>query len=335
MKKQIIALLGIGTLAYLSAKPLLMETRASLTAPTGYEIGYLYYDNPSPAPDFWALNFPGNTSYQDPAYTRTADGVYYNYTHTFSRANYPALPYGLTITNTFNRSNTSWTATGTGLFYPTESKIGSAANYVGSGFNNRIQLTLDNQTNKNYVFWLDISSSSTDYYFDLLYDNSNYYFYDTDVLFSKNTLKKIYLPAYTQLQLNTLAAGSIAMYFDAWYLDDLGVSSAYTNGQTQGEQDGYAEGYTDGLAQETNQNYDNGFNDGYDEGYDDGLNATASDSITWYGAIFSSAFGAVASIYNINVFGNLTLGTLIIAPIAVSLLWFILGIVSGVGGKKQ
>ena len=143
MKKQIIALLGIGTLAYLSAKPFLMETRASLTAPTGYEIGYLYYDNPSPAPDFWALNFPGNTSYQDPGYTRTADGVYYNYTHTFSKANYPALPYGLTITNTFNRSNTLWTATGTGLFYPTDNKIGSD-NTVGS-LANKVYVKFNNQ----------------------------------------------------------------------------------------------------------------------------------------------------------------------------------------------
>jgi hypothetical protein len=55
------------------------------------------------------------------------------------------------------------------------------------------------------------------------------------------------------------------------------------------------------------------------------------------GVLFQAAFGAVASIFNIQVLGNLTLGSIIIAPIAVALLWFILGIVSGVGvgGKKK
>ncbi len=227
MKKQIIALLGIGTLAYLSAKPLLMETRASLTAPTGYEIGYLYYDNPSPAPDFWALNFPGNTSYQDPGYTRTADGSYYNYTHIFSKANYSALPYGLTITNIFNRSNTSWTATGTGLFYPTDNKIGSDAT-VGT-LANKVYLNVDNQTNKNYTLYFDISSTTAFRYYKHVINNVDTYGLGQGFALDNTLLNRFYLPAYSTLTIYSISSAS-SMYFDAWYLDDLGVSSAYNNG---------------------------------------------------------------------------------------------------------
>jgi len=308
-------LMGVGALAYGSANLALVNTDATLTAPTTYDIHYRPYDNPSPASDFWELGNQARTSYlHDPSYTRTADGSYYNYTTTLDNSDHVIIPLGLEITMTFNRSNTSWTATGSGGYYPSDyDKIGSSANYVGSGFNNRIQLNIDNQTQNNYVFWLDVSSSSSDFYFDLFYDNSNYYFYDTDVLLSKNTLKKIYLPSYTQIDLNSLAAGSIGMYFDAWYLQDLGVSTAYE----QGQYDGYGQGY------------DDGFDVGYDDGFGDG---TSGVGMT---AIFSLAFGVIESIFNIQVLGDITLGTIIIAPIAIALLWFILGIVSGVGGKKQ
>jgi hypothetical protein len=204
------------------------NAHAALTAPTTWTFKYTNQDSPG-------FKLRNSTSViSTPNYSRTADSTYFNYTSTFT------ITTGLTATQTFNRSNSTWYDAGSGNYIPSAAAVGSSSNYVGSAFNNRIQLTINNQTQNNYVFWLDLSSSSTDFYFDLFYDNSNYYFYDTDVLLSKNTLKKIYLPAYTEIDLNSLAAGSIAMYLDAWYLQDLGVSSAYEagvdDGIIQGEQ---------------------------------------------------------------------------------------------------
>jgi hypothetical protein len=261
-----------------------LPVQAALTAPAGWE---LKYTNES----FPGYKISNGTTTTTPLYTRTADSTYYNYTTTWDNGDSSIIPNGLSITMTFNRSNTTWYDASSGNYVPNDTKIGSASNYVGSAFNNRIQLTLNNQTNKNYVFWLDLSSSSTDYYFDLLYDNSNYYFYDTDVLFSKNTLKKIYLPSYTDLQLNSLAAGSVAMYLDAWYLDDLGVSDSYNNG------------------------YDDGVIDGYDDGYQDAYNDSAYPLIDAVETVFGIFANFVLMIMSLQIFdiSLLNIGVILIA----------------------
>lgn len=328
MKKQILTLLGVGTLTYLSSGGLTLETKAALTAPTNWDYKYYNLGNTGPGAR-WSLTDGTNNAF-DLAYERTADGSYYNYSQTISHltSSFSFLPNGLSITMTFNRSNSSWISTGTGLYYPGNYVIGSD-NTVGT-ISNKVYLEFVNNTNNDYLLHLDTSSSSSAGIWTLQYNNNT----------NANGLNRpsVYPYGYLIPSQFTLKIGHISfntnIYFDAWYLQDLGVSDSYTQGQTDGFDDGYAAGYNEGLEQNDNQSYENGFNEGYDEGYDDGLNATASSAVTDYRNIFTMAFGAIASIYNINIFGGLTFGTIIVAPIAVALLWFILGLVSGVGGKK-
>ena len=307
--------MGVGALSYGSANLALVNTDATLTAPTTYDIHYRPYDNPSPAPDFWELGNQARTSYlHDPSYTRTTDGAYYNYTTILDNSDHVIIPLGLEITMTFNRSNTSWTATGSGGYYPSDyNKIGSD-NTVGS-VANKVYLKWDNQTTKDYLLYFDQSSKGGFGYFTYKINNQ-VLFGDTvasgTIQMTNTNLNQWYVPAYSVVEIYVNATAS-TYYFDAWYLQDLGVSAAYEEGQY----DGYGQGY------------DDGFDVGYDDGFGDG---TSGVGMT---AIFSLAFGVIESIFNIQVLGDITLGTIIIAPIAIALLWFILGIVSGVGGKKQ
>jgi hypothetical protein len=305
-------LMGVGALAYGSANLALVNTDATLTAPTTYDIHYRPYDNPSPAPDFWELGNQARTSYlHDPSYTRTADGAYFNYTTTLDNSDHVIIPLGLEITMTFNRSNTNWTATGSGGYYPSDyNKIGSD-NTVGS-LANKVYLKFNNQTNKDYNLFFDRSSSPATDYYSYEINGLQYFGPFNSFQVAASTLNRLYVPAYTEIVIRRDGI-STAQYFDAWYLQDLGVSTSYEEGQY----DGYGQGY------------DDGFDVGYDDGFGDG---TSGVGMT---AIFSLAFGVIETIFNIQVLGDITLGTIIIAPIAIALLWFILGIVSGVGGKKQ
>jgi len=320
MKKQIFMLLGVATLTYASANLTFVETAATLTAPTTYDIHYRPYDNPSPAPDFWELGNQARTStIQDPSYIRSADGIYFNYTTTLDYNDAVVIPQGLEITMTFNHSNTNWTATGSGGYYPTDyNKIGSD-NTVGPVFK-KFYLNFNNQTNNDYELYLDISSTSNDRGYIYEIDAIMYFAYVVPTRIELT--RTLFIPAFTNVELHSSTADDV--YFDAWYLEDLGVSDAYNQGYEQGETDGYEEGYfegnEDGFIQGNEQGYENGLNEG--------LAATPIENI------FTAIFSGIANIFNIQIFGNITLGTIIIAPIAVALLWYILGIVSGVGGKK-
>jgi hypothetical protein len=145
INKKLPILLGVITLSYISTlgqfKP--VQTEAALTAPTSYT--YSYYWNT--IENEWAIT--GTTSNSWQIYTRTADGIYYNYTTTRT------LTTGLDVTMTFNRSNTNWFSS-FGGYEPGESKIGSD-NSVGT-ISSKIYLNFNNQTNKDYRLFLDFTS---------------------------------------------------------------------------------------------------------------------------------------------------------------------------------
>jgi hypothetical protein len=340
MKKQILALLGVGTLAYGSVNLTFTQTQAALTKPIDWTIGY-YQNNVSAD---WLLTTKaignGTGAILNPGYTRSGTSPNYDYSSGFGgtgwdHGDFPnIIPNGLTINMVFGKSNTNWLSSGFGLFYPGGGPIGTSLTGVSSPL--AIDITFDNQTNKNYLLVFDRSSSPQNNYYGIYYNNFQYGGNNNATLFAAaNNLNNVFIPSYTNISLKIFSG--YAEYFDAWYLDDLGVNGAYTSGYDDGVEVSYDVGYSDG--------YNDGFDDGYDfgaqdtypiaygEGYDDGLeHGYNNPPIT---SIFGSAFGAVATIFNIGLFGGLTLGSIIIAPIAVSLLWFILGIVSGVGGKKQ
>jgi hypothetical protein len=250
LKNKIYTLLSVFTLVGLTHSLTLKELNASLTAPTTYAIGFngTSYTGPNGAsPTSVAL------------FERTADGIYYNYYHRFrdtrlnpnhlnpagsgmhsNPTNYD-LPTGLDITMQFNRSNTNWTiATPYNGYYNTDTKIGSDSTVGAISF--KTFLSFDNQTNKNYSIYFDHSSTSQYSYFilninDLIYgDNGSVY-----TPFNGSSLTRIFLPSYSNISFYSNFSAD-AYYFDAWYLEDLGVSDAYNAGYYQGDVDGYSDG---------------------------------------------------------------------------------------------
>jgi len=286
----------------------------ALTPPASYDLAYTFIDNPSPAPDYFALIAPlYELNGFDIPYTRTSDGSYFNYTATLDNDLSDRIPLGLEITHTFNRSNTSWSGT-TGGYVPTSSTIGSN-NTVGTV--QKINFTFDNQTNNDYALFLDLSSTNLGPAgYNLTYNLNSYYAHATVTLFSTNlsTLQKIYLPAFTSLNINR--STSSQEYFDAWYLQDLGVSASYTEGYLDGDADGFEDGF------------DLGYENGLEDGYQDGLEAL-EDSTTGLFDILGNVFGAVGTIFEIYILPGINIGMLVFIPLIFTLLLFILKILRG------
>jgi hypothetical protein len=212
MNLAMVAMLAMGTALTTLGKP--KSTYASLTAPTVYDYSYTW--NATDSEQY--LNVNGVDSI--PLYTRTADGIYFNYTTTFNVID------GLTITQTFNRSNTAWQASGT-FYKPDEDKIGSDST-VGN-IPNKIYLKFDNQTNKDYHLHFDRSSSGNNEFFRLRYNDLTFYGFLQENYLAHSILNRYYIPAYYSFEIS-LNPKSNSQYLDAWYLQNLGVSNAYQEG---------------------------------------------------------------------------------------------------------
>ena len=225
----LVTMLSVGTA--LTTMGRLKPVAASLTPPTSYDYSYTW--NATDSEQY--LNVNGVDSI--PLYTRTADGVYYDYVSTFNVVD------GLNVTMDFQRSNTTWQVSGIS-YKPDESKIGSD-NSVGT-IPNKIKLTFDNQTSKNYTFWLDTSSTPGDQAYFVLYNEVQYFNY---IVPARTTLgRTIYIPSYTKVQTNVSNTAGTS-YFDAWYLQDLGISDSYQAG-LDAETDGILTDYLGTDAQQ-------------------------------------------------------------------------------------
>jgi hypothetical protein len=314
--KKLLILMGVGLITYGTTNFNFVNSQALLTAPTTYHYSYRNSNVDIVSGNNWAIrNNGGSTVSVLPLYTRTTGATTYNY---YSES---TIISNFQIDMTFNDSFSGWSLVSGSLYRP-----GNGSTYIGV-YNNssysvpQVEYNLRNYSNRDFLFYLDRSyvSNNAEYFYDIEYNGYDMEgMYKSILLAGTNNLNVVYVPAYTTVTIakygnNPSYANE---YFDAWYLRDLGVSFGYGEVYDIGYDDGYDVGYADG------------FPNGYDEGF---IYATNNPPMT---SIFTSVFAGIAEIFNIGIFGGITLGTIIIAPIAVSLLWFILGIVSGVGGKK-
>jgi hypothetical protein len=214
MKQQLmlVAMLSVGTA--LTTMGRIKPVAASLTPPASYDYSYTW--NATASEQY--LNVNGVDSI--PLYTRTADGIYFNYTSNFNVLD------GFSVTQTFNRSNTTWQASGTS-YKPDENKIGSD-NSVGSLI--KIDLIFNNQTSNNYKLFLDTSSTTGAETWQTIIDNNTYGDANEYIsLFAASSnFSSFYIPSYSNVQLKRPTSSNA--YFDAWYLQDLGISEAYQQG---------------------------------------------------------------------------------------------------------
>jgi hypothetical protein len=231
MKQQLmlVAMLSVGTA--LTTMGRIKPVAASLTPPASYDYSYTW--NAAASEQY--LNVNGVDSI--PLYTRTADGIYFNYTSTFNVVD------GLSITQTFNRSNTTWQVSGTS-YKPDEARIGSDST-VGT-INPKWSFTFQNFTNKNYRFYFDISSTAfgSNNIVVLNYSGNDYIGYYSPL----SSMSSYFIPSYQTIIFKSPNTNS-AQYFDAWYLQDLGISEAYQQG-LDAETDGILTDYLGTDAQQ-------------------------------------------------------------------------------------
>jgi hypothetical protein len=229
MKQQLmlVAMLSVGTA--LTTIGRLKPVAASVTPPATYDYSYTW--NAGASEQY--LNVNGVDSI--PLYTRTADGVYWNYTNTTTVID------GILVTTLFNRSTSTWQASGA-YWKPDENRIGSN-NTVGT-IGNKVKLTFTNNTNNDYLLNLDVSSSPDHYWSHgfVPYQDVAYYIY------SGASLLPFLLPSHTEFVIY-YRASSFPVYFDAWYLKDLGISEAYQQG-LDAESDGILTDYLGTDAQQ-------------------------------------------------------------------------------------
>jgi hypothetical protein len=235
MKQQLmlIAMLSVGTA--LTTMGRLKPVAASLTPPATYDYSYTW--NATASEQY--LNVNGVDSI--PLYTRTVDGSHYDYISTFNVID------GLDVTMDFQRSNSTWQASGT-FYKPDEARIGSDST-VGT-IVNKTYLQFNNQTNKDYYLYLDHSSTGNNGRpWTLEINDLNIITWDgLGVAHTTNIFMRLYLPSYTKLEFFS-SSNSNAIYFDAWYLQDLGISDAYQQG-LDAETDGILTDYLGTDAQQ-------------------------------------------------------------------------------------
>jgi hypothetical protein len=305
-KYKILALLGVGFISALTITPALNNVQAALTAPASYNVNYRY----SSTAGYHTIGGSSlsNSVSQVPSYTRTTSGIYYNYTTTlvhspdfdyFETNEFVNIPDGISISMTFNRSNTSWEES-YGLYFSDEfDKIGSD---VSASFS-RFTFSIDNQTSKNYLFTLDSSSSPAAVTSIHTVNSINITGPDTRLLVS--SLRSFYITAYSTWSLSQTVINT-AYFFNAWYLQDLGVSASYDAGLDAGE--------------------DIGYDFGFDAGFD---SISAPDTLlNGFQAMVGILVNFMLMILNLEVFGVSIMSVFAILALFVGVIW-ILKIVRG------
>jgi len=289
------------------------NVRADLPAPSTFTYSYKQSNVHPLTGNSWALLTTGNPSAAiEPIYSGTYDGQYYTYTNTIQ------IISGLNVTQTFNRSNTSWTTITSGNPFtarPSNSTANIGSNNQVGSIESKVSLTFNNQTNRDYVAYIDLSSTP-------VYNSVYRYRYEPlllsapiiDLYFTGRFFVMM-VPSYTTWTFMNLSTSN-QQFFDAWYLQDIGLNDAFNQGYDTGYFEGDSQGYLDG------------FEFGYESGFDDGLDELNS-STTGLFDILGNVFGAVSVIFGIYILPGVNIGMLVFIPLIFTLLLFILKILRG------
>ena len=100
-------------------------------------------------------------------------------------------------------------------------------------------------------------------------------------------------------------------------------------GYEEGSKDGYIEGKQNGVEEGSQQGYEKGLEEGesvgYEKGYSDGISSKGFNPFT----LLSTAFDSVSKLLSVNVFGGITLATLVSIPLMFLVVLFILKLMKG------
>jgi len=295
MKTKLVAIGTLGLLSFLSLGRNFYNVNADLAAPTGYDYAYK-----QDFTNYFRVENTVASAYDNPVFTRSGASSPYDYTVTTS----VELP--MPVSMTFRKSDTGgWTSSGGG-YRPGEvfdTTIGStsASSVV------KIEFTFNNLAGSDtWILYIDIPTTTAS--MTANYEGTQ----NIDYVYSRSSgttfLQLVILP-FTSLNIYTAATTS-ARQFDAWYLDKLdGASVAGDNGQ-----------------------YNLGYQTGYDEGYSDGELASESTVTSRIGDLMRTVFSGVGSILDIKVFNDLTMGSLMLFPMAAIVITFVFKLIRGAKG---
>lgn len=237
------ATFAVGLAAFTTSLIPSKEVSAALTEPASYDYAYKY---DAVSQTFLSYG-DGSPQYSSIPFTRTADGAYYNYSYTgMGGSGQGEWPFEITMT--FNRSTTNWDTT-LGGYEPYGTTYVGSNSTVGT-IDNKVYLKFNNNTFKEYRLWLDFSDSPSTSFAYVIdsngYGNTELFIYNTD-----STYTTLYLSSFSTQEIYFVSTSS-SRFFTAWYLEELGVSDAYTNGYNEGNSIGYDDGYGDGLGNNPN-----------------------------------------------------------------------------------
>lgn len=146
-------------------------------------------------------------------------------------------------------------------------------------------------------------------------------------------LDEAYQPAYDE----GYADGRVDGYDEGYALGETagyndGLDIGYYNGYEVGHYDGYTEGDAAGYSRGLDEGYDIGLDEGiqlsgYKEAYEAGIAKAENTATTWFKGIFNGLQGFL----NIEIMG-ISIGTIILIPVAISFVWFIIRQFRGGGG---
>jgi hypothetical protein len=259
--KKLITLLLLFTITLFYSIP----TQGALTPPALFDYSFVYDATDG------EFQFKDGTNYYTPEFTRTVDGLFFNYEY-IGDAN-GLLPFEVNLR--FNRSNTSWTLGTTG-YIATDTKIGSDAT-VGS-IASKVFLKFFNNTNNDYYLLMDGSSNTTAVIGIDLKINNNFIITQEGSSYSTAFYLRMFINSNTDFE-KAYRATTATRYFDGFYLQDLGISGAYQAGEqsTTAYQNGFTAGFGDGYQQGVQE--DNAYALGYARGLLEGSDMETGSSL--------------------------------------------------------
>jgi hypothetical protein len=229
--------------------------------------------------DYWRVHNQVADAYDNPIYTRTGSVAAYNYEVSTS----VELPFNVQML--FRLSDTpTWSSSGGG-YRPgalSDSSIGStsATNAV------KVEFDFNNTTGKTYVLEIDMETAVTA---EGIYTGT----ISSTFLYNRSSGTGFFthvLTPYTNLNWKTTTT-TAARQFNGWFLTE--VDADYV-----------------GPSQES---FDDGFNLGYEDGYSEGVNVGMSD--IRMATLMGTIMNGIGGIFNIQILGNITLGTLALFPL--------------------
>ena len=227
------------------------------------------------------------------------------------------IDFPVTLQWQFDNSTTAWTVVA-GDNYPS-SGVSLVGTTTGTGAtSNPVKVIIRNDTTSFYQLYLNLSdaSSASSSLFNVQYLRSSPYIGDvvgststTVASFSRSSTEynDFFIPPYTVAIIQGVNFVTSSVYLRDWWLTEYPASSIVFD-------------------------YDAVYDAGYDAGYIVGIDAAESNVTSRIGQLMGVVFDGLSGILNVKIFDDLTIGTIMLFPLATTMIYFIFKLIRGAKG---